>query len=81
MISSQQIHPILASLAGNVGERPEVRMASLGLLLMSNAPQSVWQKFAASSWFEPSRQVGSFIHTLIHSLSKAPSTTPLLADL
>jgi hypothetical protein len=76
-----QVHPILASLASNVGERPEIRMASLGLLLMSNAPQSLWQKFSANTWFEPSRQVASFTHKLIQSIAQAPPASPLLKSL
>jgi hypothetical protein len=76
-----KIHPILASLASSVGERPEIRMASLGLLLMSNATQSLWQKFAGSTWFEPSQQMASFTHSLIDSLTKIPATSPLLEQL
>ena len=44
-----QIHPILDSLASNVGERPEIHVVVLGLLFMLNAPLSVWQKFATST--------------------------------
>ena len=76
-----QIHPILASLASNIGERPEIRMASIGMLLLSNAPQSVFQQLAASTWFEPSIQVASFVHTLVHSLANAPASTPLFEQL
>jgi hypothetical protein len=72
---------MLASLAGNAGERAEIRMASLGLLLMSNAPHHYFQKFAASTWFEPSRQMASFTHTLINSLSKVPASTPMLSEM
>jgi hypothetical protein len=67
-------------LASNVGERTEIRMASLGLLLMSNAPQSLWQKFA-NTWFEPSRQVASFTHKLIQSIAQVPPASPLLKSL
>ncbi|XP_046638923.1 vitellogenin-like [Daphnia pulicaria] len=77
----EKIHPMLASLAGNAGERAEIRMASLGLLLMSNAPHHYFQKFAASTWFEPSRQMASFTHTLINSLSKVPASTPMLSEI
>lgn len=72
---------MLNSLASNVGERYEVRMAALGLLLMSNAPLVMWQKFAAASWFEPNRQMGSYIQSLIDSLSKVPPSTPLFDEL
>jgi hypothetical protein len=68
-------------LASNVGERSEIRMASLGLLLMSNAPQSLWQKFAANTWFEPSRQVAYFTHKLIQSIAQVPPASTLLKSL
>lgn len=71
----------MASLATNVGERHEVRMAAIGLLLTSNAPQSLYLKLAGSTWFESSKQVASFIHTLISSLARAPGVTPLLEEL
>ena len=64
-----QIHPILNSLASNVGERPEVRMAAIGILFMSNAPLSVWQKIATSTWFEQNKQVATFIHHLVHQIA------------
>jgi hypothetical protein len=71
----------LASLASNVGERHEIRMASLGLLLMSNAPQALWQKFAASSWFESNRQMASFTHKLIQSIANIPAASRILREL
>ena len=64
-----QIHPILNSLASNIGERPEVRMAAIGILLMSNAPLSVWQKIATSTWFEQNKQIATFIHHLVHQIA------------
>ena len=76
-----QIHPILDSLASNVGERPEIHGVVLGLLFMLNAPLSMWQKFAASTWFEPSKQVASFIHILIHSAKGIPTTTPVFQQM
>ena len=56
-------------------------MAAMGLLFMSNAPLSLWQKIAASTWFEPSQQVATWINTWIHSLTQAPATTPMLEEL
>ena len=77
----EKVHPILASLASNVGERHEIRMASLGLLLVSNAPQALWQKFAAHSWFESNRQMASFTHKLIQSIAKISGASPILGEL
>lgn len=71
----------MISLAGNVAERPEIRMAAIGLLFHSNAPVAIWQKFAAMTWFEPSRQVGTYIHSLIHSLSNIEHSTPFHKEL
>ena len=80
-IVPEKIHPILYSLASNVAERPEVRMAALGVLFMSNAPQHIWQKFAAMTWFEPSRQVATYVYSLLHSISNVPTATPFLEEL
>jgi hypothetical protein len=71
----------LASLASNVAERPEVRMAALGVLFMSNAPQTWWQKFASSTWFEPNRQFASFTHSLIESVINMPPSAPFFEEL
>ena len=77
----EKVHPIWASLASNVSERPEIRMTSLGLLLMSNAPQALWQKFAANSWFESNRQMASFTHKLIQSIANIPAASSILREL
>ncbi|KAK4007450.1 hypothetical protein OUZ56_012607 [Daphnia magna] len=76
----EKIHPILANLASSITERPEVRMASLSLLLMSNAPQTYWKKFAGGTWFDPDHQVATFTHNLINSLTKIPPSSPLLKE-
>ncbi len=78
----QQVHPILIRLATNIAERPEIRMSSLGLSVLSNGPLSTWQKLAASTWFEPSQQVASWTHSLIRSLIKIPkAANPALFEL
>lgn len=77
----KQVHPILASLATNFGERSEVRMAAIGVLLTSNAPLPLFQKIAVSTWFEPSKHVISFVNSLVSSLARAPAATPLIAEL
>jgi len=63
----QRVHPLLITLADNVGERAEVRMAAISLLLHSNAPVTVWQKIATRTWFEPSQQVASYVHSILNS--------------
>ena len=56
-------------------------MAAIGLLFSSNAPLAVWQKFAAITWFHPNRQVNTYIHSLIQSLSKIEPSTPFHKEL
>lgn len=77
----EKIHPILVNLASNTAERAEVRMAAMSLLFMSNAPQSIWQKFASSTWFEPNRQVAAFTRSLIESVTNMPPSVPFLEEL
>ncbi|XP_057375632.1 vitellogenin-2-like [Daphnia carinata] len=77
----EKIHPILINLASNTAERAEVRMAAMSLLFMSNAPQSIWQKFASSTWFEPNRQVAAFTRSLIGSMTNMPPSVPFLEEL
>ncbi|KZS00775.1 Uncharacterized protein APZ42_002789, partial [Daphnia magna] len=77
----EKIHPILVNLASNTAERAEVRMAAMSLLFMSNAPQSIWQKFASSTWFEPNRQVAAFTRSLIGSITNMPPSVPYLEEL
>lgn len=80
-IAPEKVHPILTGLANNRGERPEIRMAAIGMLMSTNAALPVWQKLASATWFEPSQQVQSFIYSLVHSFSKVPPTTPIFEDL
>jgi hypothetical protein len=56
-------------------------MAALGVLFMSNAPQTWWQKFASSTWFEPNRQFASFTHSLIESVINMPPSAPFFEEL
>ena len=55
-------------------------MAALSLLFNSNAPLSHWQKFAASTWFEPSQQIVAYTHTLLHSFGNLPSVNAEFAQ-
>jgi hypothetical protein len=44
-------------------------MAAFTLLILANPPAFRWQKMAASTWFEPSAQVASFVYTTLYSLA------------
>lgn len=75
-LGTQKVLPLLASLADNVAERPEIRMAAIRTLLFhDNTPLSVWKRMAYRTWFEPNRQVHAFTYNLIHSLSSSKSST------
>ena len=64
-----QLYNVLTSLADNIAERSEVRMAAIGLLLNVNTPMAIWQKIAYRTWFDKSQQVAAFTHSLISSLA------------
>merc|ERR1711887_348078 len=68
--------PVFLSLIENPAEVPEVRMAAITGLI-SSYPSSVdLQKHALRTWFEPSRQVVSYIHSTLKSLTKLTGSLP-----
>merc|ERR1712042_172969 len=68
--------PVFLSLIENPAEVPEVRMAAITGLI-SSYPSSVdLQKLALLTWFEPSRQVVSYIHSTLKSLTKLTGSLP-----
>merc|ERR1711863_218859 len=68
--------PVFLSLIENPAEVPEVRMAAITGLI-SSYPSSVdLQKLALRTWFEPSRQVVSYIHSTLKSLTKLTGSLP-----
>ena len=54
----------------NVGEEPQVRQACLKVMLSWKPDASWWQRMAAMSWHEPSRQVAAFIYSTIYTVSQ-----------
>ena len=64
-----QLYGVLSSLADNVAERAEVRMAAIFMLLNVNTPTDIWQKIAYRTWFDKSQQVAAFTHSHIKSLA------------
>jgi hypothetical protein len=65
------VTPLLASLADNVAERPEIRMAAISMLLFhKKTPMNIWKKIASRTWFDPSHQVAVFTCDVIQSVSE-----------
>ena len=61
-IVEKQVLPILAAAAFDRGEHPEVRMAAFdSLFYCSAADTALWQQIAMSTWFEPNRNVLTFV--------------------
>merc|ERR1712212_949637 len=68
--------PVFLSLIENPAEVPEVRMAAITGLI-SSYPSSVdLQRLALRTWFEPSRQIVSYIHSTLKSLTMLSSAVP-----
>lgn len=66
--------PLLSSLADNVAERPEVRMAAVDMLLFhADTPLKMWRKIAHRTWFESIQQMNSYVCNIIHSLASTRS--------
>merc|ERR1712042_287381 len=68
--------PVFLSLIENPAEVPEVRMAAITGLISSYPPSVDLQKLALRTWFEPSRQVVSYIHSTLKSLTKLTGSLP-----
>uniref|UniRef100_A0A0K2UPJ9 Uncharacterized protein n=1 Tax=Lepeophtheirus salmonis TaxID=72036 RepID=A0A0K2UPJ9_LEPSM len=63
-----KVKPILMSIINNPGEHPEVRIAAVSVLPFSSPSTTELQKIALRTWFEPSKQVTSFIYSTLKSL-------------
>merc|ERR1712142_48791 len=68
--------PIFMSIIENVSEAPEVRMAAITALTFCKPSSTDLQRLALRTWFEPSRQVASYIFSTLESLKSLPSTVP-----
>jgi hypothetical protein len=70
-IVEKQVLPILVSVAFDKGEHPEVRNAAYALLFhCTYADVALWQQAALATWFEPSRDVRSFVFSTLKSLAQ-----------
>lgn len=60
----------LMPLVDNIGEDSEVRQRAIKVMLSWSPDASWWQRLAAMTWHEPSRQMQSFISSTIYSTGK-----------
>jgi len=63
------IKPILLSIIDNPAENTQVRIAAVSVLPWSQPSMAQLQKMAIRTWFEPSRQVASFIYSTLRNLA------------
>ena len=62
------IKPILLAIIDNPAENTQVRIAAVSVLPWAQPSMAQLQKVAARTWFEPSKQVASFIHSTLKNL-------------
>ncbi len=70
LIMIYAFRPILLSIIDNPAEATEVRIAAVSILPWSQPSTAELQKIAVRSWFEPSKQVASFIYSTFESLAR-----------
>ena len=59
--------PVILSLINNYAESDEVRMAAITALPYTRPNSTVCNKLALRTWWDPSNQVVSYIHTMLRS--------------
>jgi hypothetical protein len=62
------IKPILLAIIDNPAENTQVRIAAVAVLPWSQPSMAQLQKVAVRTWFEPSKQVASFIYSTLKNL-------------
>ena len=68
-LNPELVKPILLSIIGNPAENVEVRIAALFVMPYSQPSMAELQKIAIRSWFEPSKQVSSFVYSTLKNLA------------
>ena len=63
------IKPILLSIIDNPAENTQVRIAAVSVLPWAQPSMAQLQKIAVRTWFEPSKQVASFIYSTLKNLA------------
>jgi hypothetical protein len=64
------IKPILLSIIDNPAENTQVRIAAVSVLPWSQPSTAQLQTVAIRTWFEPSKQVASFIYSTLKNLAE-----------
>jgi len=75
-LNPSEVRPILMAIITNPVESQDVRIAAVSVLPFSNPTISELQTLATRSWFEPSKQVSTFIYSTLKSL--ATTQVPVL---
>jgi len=70
-----EVRPILMSIITNPVESQDVRIAAVSVLPFAYPSISELQTLAIRSWFEPSKQVSSFIYSTLKSLASTEIPT------
>ena len=65
--------PIFSSIVENTAESPEVRMAAITALTYCKPSSADLQRLALRTWYEPSRQVASYIYSTLKTLKNLPA--------
>merc|ERR1711962_895151 len=68
--------PVFLALIENTAENSEVRMAAVTGLMYCSPSTANLQKLAIRTWFEPSRQVSSYIYSTLKSVSELSNSVP-----
>jgi len=71
-VMPQKIQRILMPIFQNVRERPEVRMQALSQILATFPENAILDQIGFTLLREPSRQVRSYVHLAMTTLSKSP---------
>lgn len=64
--------PVLLSIIENVAECAEVRMAAITVLPYTQPSSHIMNKLAVATWWEPSTQVTSYIHSTLKTIASLP---------
>jgi len=71
-IMPKKIQRVLMPVFQNSRERPEIRMAAISMILPTIPEKHMLDQIAFTLLKEPSRQVRSFVYTVMNSLSESP---------
>ena len=69
VLNPELLKPVIFSIVDNSAENNEVRMAALAVMPWCQPSEAQLQNLATRTWHEPSKQVRSFIHSTLKSLS------------